>query len=481
MAQTTQHNQIPQPEEKDAVDLGTLFHDFFRGGIKYWWVVLILVVVFAAVQFVRSTRSYRPMYRSEASFTVATRDSGDENYYYSFYYDKVTATQMANTFPHLLDSDLLLDMVKEDLGVSYLNGTPRASVVNNSNLFTLSVVSSDPEDAYNILQAVIDNYPDMARFVIGDIQLNMIDAPKIPTTPYNSMGRVDAAIKGAMLGLILGCGFLLLYAVTRNTVRKDDTIKEKLNTQCVGVVPRVIFKKRSGKVDRSLSVLNDKTGDAFQENFRSIVLRSTGMMNEKNQQVLMVTSTQVGEGVTTVSRNIATILGEMGKRVLLLDANFSKGGSSSNVGLEQYLAGELELSQVLVYERKQRYWSLGCSRRMGPRETLSYNERLHELIGACKQVMDYVIIDSPACENTGDAAMALELAEAVLYIIKQDHTKIGRIMDSIEDLGRYEATLLGCVMNDAQGGLTGYGYDYSKYGRYGHYGYYGNISNETKS
>ena len=129
-------------------------------------------------------RSYYPMYRAEATFTVETYNNSDTGY--SFFYDNRTAAQMALTFPYLLDSDLLLDRVKADMGVTTLNGTPSAKVIDNSNLFTLSVTSRDPQAAYDILQSLIKNYPAVAEYVIGRTQLNMIDHPEFPSTPYNS-------------------------------------------------------------------------------------------------------------------------------------------------------------------------------------------------------------------------------------------------------------------------------------------------------
>ena len=128
----------------------------------------------------------------------------------------------------LLDSDLLLDRVKADLGVEYLSGTPSARVIENSNLFTLSVTSRDPQAAYDILQALIKNYPAVAEYVIGKTQLNMIDYPELPTTPYNSTRHLKLTAIGGFSGFALGLGIVLLYTLLRNTVRKEKDITEKL-------------------------------------------------------------------------------------------------------------------------------------------------------------------------------------------------------------------------------------------------------------
>ena len=118
--------------EPFEVDLGTLVQDFLRGLRKRWWLPLILAAIFAIGGLLYSIKLYQPIYAVEATFTVETYSTQSG---YTFFYDTQTAAQMARTFPFLLDSDLLLERVKTDLGVAYLNGVPSAEVINNSNIF----------------------------------------------------------------------------------------------------------------------------------------------------------------------------------------------------------------------------------------------------------------------------------------------------------------------------------------------------------
>ena len=143
------------------IDPSILLRDLLRSFSKLWWLAIMLAAFAAAVALLRSASSYQPMYKAEATFTVETYSPSQSGY--TFFYDNRTAAQMALTFPYLLDSDLLLERVKADLGVDYLNGVPSAKVIDNSNLFTLSVTSQDPQAAYDILLALIKNYPAVAE------------------------------------------------------------------------------------------------------------------------------------------------------------------------------------------------------------------------------------------------------------------------------------------------------------------------------
>ena len=208
------------------IDLTVLVRDLLRSFGKLWWLTIMLAAFVAAVALLRSASAYQPMYKAEATFTVETFNPSQSGY--TFFYDNRTAAQMALTFPYLLDSDLLLERVKADLGVEYLNGVPSAKVVDNSNLFTLSVTSRDPQAAYDILLSLIKNYPAVAEYVIGKVQLNMIDYPEFPSLPYNSSQHIKYTAVGGAFGFVLGLGIVLLHALMRNTVRKESDVEEKL-------------------------------------------------------------------------------------------------------------------------------------------------------------------------------------------------------------------------------------------------------------
>ncbi len=468
---------LMEEDEESGLDLGVIFHDMVRGFLKYWYVVLALVLVFGLKGMFDATSSYVAMYKCQSSFTVVAPESERNDNTNTTYYDRATATQMAATFPHLLGTDLLRERIQEDLGRVYAAGIS-ASSLTNSNLFTLTVTSRDPQEAYDVLVAVVNNYPEVSAMVMGEVQLNMIDPPRLPTEPYNEMAWLGATVKKAVFGLVLGLGLLLLYALLRNTIRREQDIEGKLNQQCLGIIPQVEFKKRTGKVDTTISMFNEKTGVGFQESFRGLALRLVGTLQENEHKVLGVTGTILGEGSTTVARNIAMALAESRKNVLLIDASFQAVRDKNNrPGLESYLEGTCELSDILIRDHKAHIYTISCRRKMAPSELAKHTQRLQSLVLGARNAMDYVIVDIPPCENLGEAAIGVELCEGLVYTIRQDNVKMGKIMDAIEDLSRYEATLYGCILNGAQGGLTGYGYGYGYgysrygYGRYGRYSY----------
>ncbi|MDD7391054.1 MAG: hypothetical protein PUG60_15650 [Lachnospiraceae bacterium] len=435
--------------DDDILDLGMLIHDFFRGLKKFWWLVVVLAVLTPAAVLAYSYITYEPMYQSQASFTVSTSDSAGVNYDYWFYYDKSTAAQMATTFPYILESDLLTDLVKQDLGTDVINGSISASAVSNSNLFTFTVTSRDPEDALAILESVIANYPEVSRYVIGDIKLNMIEEPVLPDKPYNAVQYKKRGAKGFLMGIALGFCLIGLYALTRKTIRKEEEIQNVLNVQCLGIVPQVVFKKRNRQNSQKLSIFNPRTGDFFRESIRGMALRLDQQMLDKSQKVVMVTGTLSGEGVSVISENLAGALAEMDKKTVLIDMEtgfwrLKDTGAAETAGTETGILAEPGNLKKLVDELRGRF--------------------------------DYIVIDTPPCSCMSEASKAAECSDTLVYVIRQDYAKTHQISDGLEDICSYGVSLAGCVLNQTQvGGLSGYGY--GSYGRYyggyayGRYGY----------
>lgn len=231
---------VPEP-----IDIITLLHDVLRGVKKLWWACLLLTVLCAAGSWYTAKRAYRPLYRAAASFTVATGSGESGGFSYGFYYNTATASQLARTFPYILESELLTDSIKQALGTDSITASLSASAVEDSNLFTLTATGANAESTLNVLNAAIDCYPEAARYVLGDIKLHMLSAPSLPTTPYNIFDGKRAALTGAAYGLLFGAGLILLYGCTRCTVRREEEIASKLHLLCLGTLPKVVFKKRS--------------------------------------------------------------------------------------------------------------------------------------------------------------------------------------------------------------------------------------------
>ena len=66
-------------QDEITIDLWILLRDFIRGCIKFWWLILALMVAGGAIMFVTNIQTYTPMYQASATFTVTTNTTTDQN------------------------------------------------------------------------------------------------------------------------------------------------------------------------------------------------------------------------------------------------------------------------------------------------------------------------------------------------------------------------------------------------------------------
>ncbi|MBQ6542786.1 MAG: hypothetical protein IJL77_00215, partial [Clostridia bacterium] len=299
-------------ENKQEEKTFVRFSDVWKGIMKFWWVAAALGVIISLIMFFTSYSRFRPQYQCSATFTVNTETlslTGEGLPSYSYIYDNATATNLADTFPYILSSDILTEAIRDDLDLDYVPASLSAKAVSSTNMFTLTAVGSDPQKTYDVLVSAMKHYPDAAKYLVGNVRLTMITEPQIPLEPMNKFTYVTA-FKGFGLGILLGAGWILIYALMRKTIKTKNDIKQNLKLETVGTLPEVTFKKyKKQTIDKTITVKNEKIGKGFLESvrvFRNSFINLAG----ENDKVIMATSTAPGEGKTTAVVNLALSLAE---------------------------------------------------------------------------------------------------------------------------------------------------------------------------
>lgn len=466
-------------QDETYIDLGVLLVDFLNGIKKFWYLLIILSLIGVAGMIGYQRNGYVPLYASQATFTVKTTGSGtlnEINTTYNFYYDQSTAEHIGKTFPYILQSDVFKARLKEELGTEYINGNISVSVIENSNLVTLKATSQDSDASMAILQAVMKVYPEIARYVIGNNQFEFVDESEKIEKPINVPNYKKGAVVGLAFGLCAAFAIILLYALTRKTVRTEKDMKTAISRPCLAILPQI----------KQKPIITRLTKDElkYSENVYSLQNRLDYLMKKDDHKVLLVTSTVPSEGKSTLSLNLATAMAHRGKKVLLIDGDFRNPKLSKRVGLteqkytmQDVLQGKASLEDAAHYADEFSIFCLGNRSRAQNSVAVIQSNSLQELISQAREFADIVIIDTPPCGMLADAGAYCEYADAVLMVVRQDWIGKSKVMDAVLDLPGHGDKLIGCVLNMAKTGFTGYGYGYSSYGygyaKYSHYNQYG--------
>lgn len=460
--------------EFEKIDVISFVNDYLHRLRRLWLVVLVLTVAFASLFYYRTSTSYSPTYVAEATVSVEIINGGS-------FSNKNTAEQMGLVFPYILTSGALSDVIAQDLGLNSVPGTIDVSCIKGTNLLTITVNSWDANYAYDTLQSVLRNYPEVAQFVVGQTELQVIDDSGVPTDSGRESVIRGSVRKGAAIGLGLGLLFVAIHVMAFRTIRNETELRSLLNIPCLGTLPFYRKKQRRNAVRTEINILKDGENSDYVESIRLVRTRLERQMEGK--KVLMVTSSISGEGKSTVAANLAISMARKGKRVILVDCDLRNPTVSQIFGLQEkypglvsILRGTSKLEESLC-EVQDHGTPIGLTLLPGGErearlvEILS-SEKMKNLIETLRTQADIVILDTPPSAMLVDAMMLVRYVDAVAYVIMSDFARRRYIYEGVEELTGAGAPIAGCILNGGRirGGRYGY-YGYKgKYG-YGSYGY----------
>lgn len=463
--------------EENKIDLLAVIGDMIKRFRETWWLFLIIVLVGAGAGFLKEKTSYHEQYEATASFVVTAGANG--NVVAGNYYNKITTEQMNATFPYILTSGALSRVVANDLGMSSVPGMISAEMLGDTNIFQIKVVAADGQTAYDILQSVINNYPQVARYVIGDTQLKLLDETGVPSQPMNQPSYKRSIALGIAGALLLCLLIMVVRTAARTTVKNQDDLKKFLNIKYLCGIPQLYFKRRSTRQNPRILVDNPVMPDIYLEAMDTLQVRLARIMKEKQMKTFMVTSALAGEGKTTTACNIALLLAQKGYKVLLLDGDL-RNPSVANLfkldkgkgGLCDVLDGEKKAEEVICRYEETSLYIIPGGTPVQRVKRLYTNNVLKELVQRYKEKMDFILIDTPPCAIMNDASLIADSVEGCVMVIRQDYARRDKILLGAEVIAQTGTLLIGCAINGEMTGIGSYGYGKYGYGRYG-YGRYG--------
>lgn len=198
----------------------------------------------------------------------------------------------------------------------------------------------------------------------------------------------------------------------------------------------------------------------------------------KELQTIALTSCTPNEGKSTIIANLAVVLTQAGKSVLLIDCDMRNPtvhknfNLSNKVGLSSCISMGTALSDAVQKTSIEGLYALtGGVIPPNPSELLG-SEQMKNVLQRAKEQYDYVLIDTPPVMPVTDALIVGRFVDGMIFVIASAEVKVEMARDVKNQLVNAGANILGVVLNKVRSEHHGYGY--------GYYYYYGNDGEKHK-
>jgi succinoglycan biosynthesis transport protein ExoP len=350
----------------------------------------------------------------------------------------------------------------------------RASAAAERVLRDPDVASAERQAAQARLNALNDRLQPLLTQLNGYLTLDftpgtLIAAAALPTRPASPNRRLDVGI-GLLLGLFLGVVLGLVRDRTDPRLRGRQDLAERLDRPVLAAIPKLSRRVRLGRLrwkwrPTNSLVTREEPNSPAAEAYRTLRARLARLASQLDLNSVMVVSAGVGEGKSTTAANLAVVLAETGKDVLLVSADLRRPrvhrffGLPNKTGLATLLTGggPPDKAGPAATDGKQiasELWSIAPNLWVllsGPPpphpSALMDSDVMRQFLKEQRDLFDFIVLDCPPALVVADALALAPLTDAVLVVAdaqESDRDAVGRLKEELEQVG---GRIIGAVLN----------------------------------
>ena len=205
-------------------------------------------------------------------------------------------------------------------------------------------------------------------------------------------------------------------------------------------------------------------------------------IDEGRGYIVGLTSALRGEGKSTTTLNLASVLAEQGKRVVVVEGDLrlptlrKKLKMRGRFGLSNVLIGrgnpleQVQVCKVGNVDKKEISFDLLPAGDIPPNPSeLLGSRRMEDVLRTLAEEYEYVLLDLPPVTAVSDALVATKLVDGVVLVVRSEYSDTGSLQETIRQLKQVDAKILGFAFTCANSTVGGYRKKY-KY-RYYNYRY----------
>lgn len=311
---------------------------------------------------------------------------------------------------------------------------------------------------------------------VGNVRIiDTAVAEKTPIAPKKPL----IVVAGMMLGLFISVAFCLLRKFLHSGIESSEQI-ESLGMNVYASIPvskwlkdkNLKLNKNKRRTVRSVNLLaKDNPTDLSVEAIRSLRTSLHFAMMQAENNILLISGATPEAGKTFVSCNLAAVIAQADKKVLLIDADLRKGqvhhviGCPETNGLSDALIGTKGFADVIKQTEIENLAFISRGQIPPNPSELLMNENFKKLMEWASSRYDLVIVDTPPVLAVSDACIAAKYAGTTMLVARFQINTLKEMEVAAKRFAQNNLTINGVIFNGAEKRAANY-YEYGAYNSY---------------
>lgn len=326
--------------------------------------------------------------------------------------------------------------------------------------------------------ALLNSYQQLNIAKAGEIgNVRIVDRAVEPITPIKPR-KLQILILALLAGGLIGTLLVLLKNMLRTGIKDSSQIENELDLPVYATVPRSVMQESRIKLlkkKKTIPILAVKNSDDIAiESLRSMRTAIHFALSNAKNNIIMISGPAPELGKSFISTNLAVILAQSKKRVLIIDGDMRRGylhkyfDDSNTSGLSEYLNGQKQLNEVIKSTSVENLSVITRGKSpTNPSELLS-SAKFSEFLEQVSKLFDHVIIDTPPVLAVTDGIIISQFAGVNLVIARYAKTHMKELEVTVNRFEQAGIKVNGFILNDIQRGSGAYGYGYGYNYNYGY-------------
>lgn len=316
----------------EELDLKELLSVFW----KKKWIILLIILLVTTIGTVYSFYFIEPKFEASTTLILGRINSSSENDELINDGEEITQSEISinsnlvSTYSELIKSKTLIQKVIDNLGINVSEEELRNSItvsrISETELIEIKVRNSDSNLASTIANEIAAVFSEKIEEIYNISNVYIIDRAVPANAPYNINHIKDIGISIAF-AVVLSLGYVLIVHLLDNTVKNENEIEKVVGLKNLISIPLEKGKKKKEVQNELITYLESKSivSEAFRTLRTNVQFSNT---NAKEGKTFLVSSCFPSEGKSYISANLAITFAQIGKKVILVDADMRRGRQS---------------------------------------------------------------------------------------------------------------------------------------------------------